>query len=105
MNPKFEQLINALKEGDLDKVVKVLFSITRISEDPSEERYEFAIPGRPLFLTGEITEIENNAIKEITIDLHYPGWVLRITARDNEQKMFSKVNVYQAQIEGVYIRE
>jgi len=101
LNPKFEQLINALKEGDLDKIPKLVFSVIR----EAEESYEFPIPGKPLFVNVEPRDVEDGIIKDVLIELYYPGWVLYVGIVDKEGKIGYSYSIEKSTIEGVYIHE
>ena len=102
MNPKFKELIDALKTKNLEKVTSIVSSITSISP---EESYYFVVPGRPLFVDGEVVDMEDYIIKSVQVNFYYPGWVLEITIYDKEQSVSYSYAKERAPIEGVYVHE
>jgi len=101
MNPKFKEILDALKEGDLDKLSRSIF----LASLQPDINYNYIIPGKPLFVTAEVQDMENNIIKRIVIDLYYPGWKLEVELADNEDSVSFSYVVYQSRVEGVYVHD
>ena len=88
MSTQIDELKNAINEGDLDKVAKIIFSLTKDGK-------EILIPGKPLFakIKESKAEVKNvlsfkkekqkTEIETIEIYLYYPVWVLMLTIERN----------------------
>ena len=97
MNEKFRNILNALQEGDREKIAKAIFM--------ASPKTEYIIPGTPQFVIAEVVDMENEIPKRIKIELFYSGWKLLVMVSDEEDNVTFGYWVYQAQIEGVYIHE
>ena len=84
MSTLIDELKNAINEGDLDKVVKIVFSLTK-------EGKEILILGKPLFARikeskAEVKPLfkkEKTEVETIEIYLYYPVWVLMLVIERN----------------------
>ena len=101
MNPKFKEILDALQQGDLDKLSKAIF-LASLQQDIT---FDYVIPGKPLFITAEARNVENSVIKTLKIDLYYPGWTLMVVVDDDEEKVTFGYSVIKSEIEGVHIHE
>jgi len=74
----FYELINAIMEGDIEKVTKIIFALTK-------DKSQVIIPSKPLFTIIEKLGNVSGEIKELSIALFYPGWVLTVLVSAEEK--------------------
>jgi len=101
LDANFKKLVNALKEGDLDKIPK-LITMVMAENDSNDSRL---ILSTPLFIDYEPTHVEDGVIYAVRVELYYFGWKVIVGLSNEKDNVSYSYSIISAEKEGVYAND